>query len=296
MLDGLKAGDTLARREVHTRYGGRQQGGIGPSTKSPVVLFFTDPKTGHRHGYYDGWDDEGLFNYVGEGQVGDQRLVQGNKSILNHASDGRSLEGFLSSGTQVTYLGEFELVDHRFTDAPQAGSDDRRQVVVFRLRPLRPVPVDLLRVPFTPMPTARVDVVAIEEHNTERAFVAPDREPYDFERSEAELVHRYREHLHRLGHEVSRLRVLPAGESAPLYSDLWDVTTSILIEAKATVSRESLRMAVGQLLDYGRFVEAKSLTVLVPSRPRDDLLSYLRDVRIAVVYPKGDDWILLPPN
>jgi hypothetical protein len=291
MLDGLQAGDTLARREVHARFGGRQQGGIGPSSKSPVVLFFTDPKTGHQHGYYDGWDDEGLLNYVGEGQVGDQRLIQGNKSILNHASDERSLEGFLSSGTQVTYLGEFELVDHYFTEAQQAGSDDNRQVVVFRLHPLAPVPVDLPHTPFTLLPTVRVDVVAIEEHNTERAFVTPDREPYEFERREAELVHRYREHLLRLGHEVSRLRVLPAGESAPLYSDLWDVTTSDLIEAKATVSRESLRMAVGQLLDYGRFVEAESRTVLVPSRPRGDLLSYLSNVNIAVIYPQDDDWI-----
>jgi hypothetical protein len=30
----------------------------------PSVMFFTDPATGHRHGYYDGWDDDGLFNYV----------------------------------------------------------------------------------------------------------------------------------------------------------------------------------------------------------------------------------------
>src|SRR4051794_10809061 len=72
LLDGLKPGDRLPRREVHARFGGRQQGGIGPSSKSPVVLFFTDPATGQRHGYYDGWDNDGYFNYVGEGQTGDQ--------------------------------------------------------------------------------------------------------------------------------------------------------------------------------------------------------------------------------
>lgn len=294
MLEGLKPGDSLLRREVHARFGGRQQGGIGPSSQSPVVLFFTDPKTGHQHGYYDGWDDDGLFNYVGEGQLGDQRLNQGNGAMMNHASEGRSLEGFLSSGTQVTYLGEFELVDHYFTDAQETGSPLLRQVVVFRLRPRAPVPVDLPRAPFTPPATPQVDVVAIEEHNTERAFVTPDREPYEFERREAALVHRYREHLHRLGHEVRRLRVLPAGEFSPLYSDLWDVTTSDLIEAKATVNRESLRMAVGQLLDYGRFVNAASRTVLVPSRPREDLVSFLGGQGIGVVYPDGKDWIRSP--
>jgi hypothetical protein len=32
MLDDLRPGQQLLRREVHARYGGRQQGGIGPST------------------------------------------------------------------------------------------------------------------------------------------------------------------------------------------------------------------------------------------------------------------------
>ena len=290
MLQGLVPGDQLPRREVHARFGGRQQGGIGPSSKTPVVLFFTDPVTGHRHGYYDGWDADGLFNYVGEGQTGDQRLVQGNKSILNHAADGRTLEGFFASGTTVTYLGEFHLVDHYFTDAHETGSTEPRQVVVFRLQPANEVPVALPRVPFTLASEPIVDVVPVEEHNTERAFVTPDREPYELERRESALVYRYREHLQRLGHDVQRLRLLPPGETAPLYCDLWDLTARDLIEAKATVSREHLRTAVGQLLDYGRFVDTSQMTVLVPSRPRGDLIAYLASTGITAVYPNGDGW------
>jgi hypothetical protein len=290
VLDGLKPGDRLPRREVHARFGGRQQGGIGPSSKTPVVLFFTDPATGQRHGYYDGWDKDGYLNYVGEGQTGDQRLVQGNKSILNHIADGRTLEGFLASGSTVTYLGEFRLVDYYFTDAHETGSDVMRQVVVFRLQPLNEVPVELPSAPFTREPVPQVAVVPVEERNTERAFVTPDREPYELERREAALVYRYREHLHRLGHEVHRLRLLPPGETAPLYCDLWDVTTRTLIEAKATVSREHLRTAVGQLLDYGRFADAAQLTILVPSRPRPDLLAFLASVGITAIYPVGDGW------
>jgi len=44
------------------------------------------------------------------------------------------------------------------------------------------------------------------------------------ERTEAALVHRYRRHLASLGHEVSRLRVVPPGQGSPIYSDLWDGT------------------------------------------------------------------------
>src|SRR5262245_54611652 len=111
MLKGLKPGDRLSRREVHERFGGRQQGGISPSREAPAVMFFTDPATGHQHGYYDGTDADGLFNYVGEGQQGDQQFTQGNKAILRHREEGRTIEGFLANGSRVTYLGEFELVD-----------------------------------------------------------------------------------------------------------------------------------------------------------------------------------------
>jgi hypothetical protein len=94
MLPGLEAGNQLTRREVHERFGGRQQGGISPSREAPVVMFFTDPATGHQHGYYDGMDEDGLFNYVGEGQQGDQQFVQGNKAILRPADTHSPGSGF----------------------------------------------------------------------------------------------------------------------------------------------------------------------------------------------------------
>jgi hypothetical protein len=293
MLDGIKPGDRLARRDVHARFGGRQQGGIGPSRVAPVVLFFTDPTTGQRHGYYDGWDDDGLYNYVGEGQHGDQQLVQGNRAIFNHAVDGRTLEGFLGDGTPiVTYLGEFELADNHLTEAHESGNRDvLRQVIVFRLRPVGELPpVALPHVPITLAEDPRIDIVPAEERHTERAFVAPDRQPYELERREADLVHRYRDHLVRRGHEISRLRIVPPGEATPLYSDLWDVTTAELVEAKGGATRDQIRSAIGQLMDYGRFVDAKTRAVLVPSRPRSDLLSFLSAVNIAVIYPDGDSF------
>ena len=295
MLKGLKPGDQLTRREVHERYGGRQQGGISPSREAPVVMFFTDPVTGHQHGYYDGWDEDGLFNYVGEGQQGDQQFVQGNKAILRHLEDGRMLVGFLARGSVVTCLGEFELADWYMRDAPASGDPTTlRQVIVFRLRPLNGIPKTLLpAAPITPSDQPTVEQVSVEEQHTERAFVTPNREPYALERAEASLVLRYRLYLQGQGHTVTRLRVIPAGEAAPLYSDLSDETDAELIEAKASVTRDQIRHAVGQLLDYGRFVEARARTVLVPSRPRDDLMAYLRSVGIGVVYPNAGAWTVV---
>jgi hypothetical protein len=62
----LQPGDRMQRTALHEQYGGRGQGGIGPSRKSPNVLLFTDPDTGRRHGYLDEWANDGVYNYYGE--------------------------------------------------------------------------------------------------------------------------------------------------------------------------------------------------------------------------------------
>ena len=61
----------------------------------------------------------------------------------------------------------------------------------------------------------------------------------------------------------------------------------IASEAKGTVTREAIRMAVGQLLDYSRFVDQAKLAVLLPEVPREDLLSFLRNHSIAVIVPRS---------
>lgn len=290
-METLAPGTTLKRREVHDMFGGRQRGGIGPSSKTPTVLFFTYPTSGQKHGYYDRWDTDGLFNYTGEGQVGDQKLDRGNKAILNHRADGRALLGFRANGTDVTFMGEFELVDLHWTDAPDT-HEELRQVVIFRLRPIGgALPLDLPNVPFTVAKSSETTEVPIEELHTEKAFVEPSRKPYEAERRESALVIRYAEHLRGLGHEVSRIKVIPEGEPSPLFSDLWDATNGDLIEAKGVATRESIRMAVGQLFDYGRFVEHRRKAVLVPSEPRPDLRALLQELDIDLIYPSGPDWV-----
>ena len=48
------------------------------------------------------------------------------------------------------------------------------------------------------------------------------------------------------------------------------------------------RMAVGQLLDYSRFVDHANLAVLLPEVPRRDLLGLLHSHSIAVIAPRSD--------
>ena len=135
----LEPGEHVRRVELHDKYGGRRQGGIGPSNQSPNVLVFSDPEVGEQHGYFDRWEGPDEFHYAGEGQHGDQKLDQGNGAILNHRKDGRSIRLFWGSKGTVEYAGEFELdtsEQYYWVEAPETGGGPLRRVVMFRLHPV----------------------------------------------------------------------------------------------------------------------------------------------------------------
>jgi 5-methylcytosine-specific restriction protein A len=132
------------RGELHSRFGGQQQGGIATPQGQPFLLLFTG-ESGEQYGYRDGWNDEGVFVYTGEGQVGDMTFVRGNRAIRDHAADGKVLELFqnLGKGEGYRYLGEFlcSTWDYR-RGRDREGND--RQVIVFHLLPIGDVaPEDL---------------------------------------------------------------------------------------------------------------------------------------------------------
>ncbi len=290
----IEPGTVLVRRNLHDRYGGRRQGGIGPSRTTPNVLLFTNPARGRQHGYFDGWGDDGCFYYTGEGQCGDQRLVQGNLAILRHREDGRALHLFHAVPGGVEYIGAFEVDRQRpwhTSEAPETGGGPLRAVIMFRLRPVGPVRHFDAPLPATPALTSRVEYVTVEVRNIEEFEATSVTEPTTTMRREAVLVHAYAEHLRALGHDVCRLRIVPPEDSRPLFTNLYDVTAGELIEAKGTITREAVQMAIGQLLDYKRFVTpTPQLVLVVPSVPRPDLVALCGSVQIAVVWKTGDHW------
>jgi hypothetical protein len=123
-------------------------------------------------------------------------------------------------------------------------------------------------------------------------FVAPSRVPYEADRREQRLVLAFRDHLLQQRHEVTRHKIVPPGEAKPLFSDLMDRTTNTLYEAKGSVQRGAIRMAIGQLMDYRRFVQPPPrLAVLLPSKPRDDLSDLLAGIGIGLVWRDGEGFI-----
>jgi hypothetical protein len=255
------------------------------------VFVFSDPPSGERHGYYDGWFGDGCFHYTGEGQRGDQQMKSGNAAILNHVADGRSLRVFEGARGTVIYVDEFELDDAEpfyRTDAQETGGGPLREVIVFRMRPKEIAPqasdsrlADVLEGP-------KVEGVSLEQQHTETAFVAPSSRPYEAERREQKLVLELEAHLRSLGHAVCRQKIIPPGEARPLFTDLYDETSGALIEAKGTVERNAIRQAIGQLADYRRFVDGgnpRHLVLLVPREPRADLCDLLSSQGVDVIFP-----------
>jgi hypothetical protein len=287
----LKPGDSVIRRELHEALGGQTQSGISPSTTAAVVFLFSSPR-GADYGYFDGPNEDGFFHYSGEGQRGDQEMKRGNKVVRDHQAAGRELHLFRGAGkgAPVTYEGEFEYVDHYQTDAPEVGNGPLRRVIMFRLRPLGALPQRTTSL--LPLPTSTiVEGVPIEQHLTEMMLLNPAHEPTEGERREAQLVQRYRQYLEERGGVVHRHRIRPAGELKPLFSDLFDVRRNVLVEAKGSTTREAVRMAIGQLLDYSRFLNpAPELAVLFPSRPREELVALLQHYKIMVIFASDDDF------
>lgn len=292
----LQPGDPIKRTDLHDQYGGSGQGGINPSTTSPNVFVFTDPATGVQHGYVDGWQADGCFHYTGAGQRGDQKMIRGNKAILLHEQGGRALRLIEGSRGTVTYVGQFTLDSDEpwyETDAPETGDGPLRKVIVFRMRPVDTKPQTASDSDLSPISEVLegpvVTNVPIENKNTEKAWTNPKAEPIEAERREAILVHDYKAHLVALGRTASRNKVVPPGEHKPMYTDVHDETQDVLIEAKGTTTREALRMALGQLVDYGRFVHTTYRAVLLPERPRPDLLALAatQDVEVIWQTPTG---------
>jgi hypothetical protein len=281
----LRPGEQIERKQLHDLFGGRRQGGIGPSASTPNVFLFTDPISGEQHGYIDNWQDDGCFHYTGEGQRGDQQMVSGNAAILKHVSEGRALRLFLGAGGQVVDD------DQPFytTDAPETGGGPIRSVIVFRLRP-RTIATQAPTSKFELARMTSVTSVPVEEQFTERMFVEPAREPYEAERREARLALAFRDHLVSQGHAVTRLQILPEGEAKPIFTDLYVAATGLLVEVKGSVERGAIRMGLGQLLDYRRFVPNARCALLLPGKPRADLMTLIKSAGVGLFWPDGNGY------
>ena len=129
----------------------------------------------------------------------------------------------------------------------------------------------------------------IEAQHVERFLVTVPGKDIEADRRERRLVLAYRDHLESQGHEVTGHRYSLPESTSQLVCDLVDETDQVLCEAKGDVRRTSVRMAIGQLLDYRRFEPpTMSLAVLLPRKPPQDLVELIRSVPASAVWRTKD--------
>ncbi|WP_336879962.1 hypothetical protein [Rhodococcus globerulus] len=133
---------------------------------------------------------------------------------------------------------------------------------------------------------AIVTSIPLENTPTEHFTTdATDPSPQERQRREAVLQDSYVQHLRSLGHLVNRRRITLPGTT--LFTDIYDETAATVIEVKASVDRPTIRTALGQILDYGRYIAHDRKTILLPDRPGDDLIALLHSCEVSVVWQSG---------
>lgn len=103
------------------------------------------------------------------------------------------------------------------------------------------------------------------------------------ERREQGLVDRYRNHMEAKGHSIVCIKI-PDGKGNTLSNDIYDKDLHALIEAKGSSDRNSVRMALGQILDYQRHATPKHRGVLLPDKPIQDLIDLLEANGVTTIW------------
>ena len=138
MSYGFEPGRIYNRRsDIHARFGGQQQGGIITPAQHSLVIIITGEE-GLEDGYADRYRADGVFEYFGEGQIGDMRLRAGNRAIAEHSSEGKDLLLFRKTSDGLRFEGEMVCEGYHVERAPDRTGAER-DAIVFELRALEAV-------------------------------------------------------------------------------------------------------------------------------------------------------------
>lgn len=119
------------RNDIHKVYGGNWQSGICPSSQYPYIFIFSG-KSGKQHGYKDGWANEDIFEYTGEGQVGDMQFTKGNLALRDQLQTGKRVFLFESVDKGfVKFVCELEIFDYDTFDTHDRNGDERIGIKFF---------------------------------------------------------------------------------------------------------------------------------------------------------------------
>ena len=133
----LPSGAIFKRAQLHERFGGNRYSGIVPSAREPVVLLFHTEEPA-RQFYRDGFDEQGIYWYSGEGTEGDMTWNATNRAVRDHIERGADLlffERVQRQGGLWRFSRAMCCIGHKIEHRPDSGGTERN-AIVFGLLPL----------------------------------------------------------------------------------------------------------------------------------------------------------------
>lgn len=290
-------GQVILKKEVHKLVGGSDQHAMTSCQNKSAFLIFHDPVTSKKN-RYDLWEGEqadGTFSYTGQGLVGDQKLTMSNRGLVFAAENGQPIHFFVrpplgvkrDKGNPYTYVGQVALEPPYFEVkvAPDTNGEERN-VFVFRLIPLGQV---------VPLEVATGQVLTGVDCNFDswkpvQVFASPSgvpKAPSQAELEENKLQNRFGTYMENQGEKPERVAIKVVGAKGSLFPDFILRNRKLVVEAKPSVSREHVRLAVGQVLDYQHLLAMNKQTflpaILLPSCPQPDLVALIKSLGITLI-------------
>ncbi|KJY23360.1 MULTISPECIES: hypothetical protein [unclassified Streptomyces] len=328
----LVPGIITNRDEIADSFNCGKAQGIETAREAEKIFLFSDPAAGHSFGYtFDGRADDDeygpLYLYTGRGLVGDQSLTDRNKTLRLHVEKGYEVHLFVADGKvsddsdalRQRYIGQMTIdpIDPVHVRRAPDQKKNMRNVLVFRLRPapgstpkwldkdrLQPatsdgieeIDLDKTPVDVPVIPTqGGVKDKASEVHTVTETVANIPGGPRKVVRRESILVSAFKKTLEEAGHTHKTFQITAKGESGAITPDLYDATDHMLYEAKGKTTRENVRMAIGQLLDYSHHLRKHisdpdnlRVGILLPSEPEEPVKELLHSLGIGLVYQTED--------
>ncbi len=278
----MRRGDFSDRATLSEGYGISRQTGIAVSRRTPHIFLFSHVS---RVPDFHSWASNELYVY--EGAHGGPWAERVNAIVLTAWEQGRTIQVMEGRGPQriYRYINAFILADVTVGAHGQP---------LFLLRPVEAAihaPEQMRSVGIG----SHARLIPMERH--ELVSLAADAEAkFRDLRREAQLEKSFARYVVRQGYPVWRYEIRHTSGQSPMYTDLWIGGANILLEVKSNADRASVRMALGQLMDYTRFLRTAVRAILLPQEPEADLFKLARSQNTAFIWPVGGDrWMTSEP-
>ncbi len=299
----VEIGQKILKSDLHKLVGGSDQHGMTSCSNGSAFLVFHNPQSGKPFGYdkWEGWQSDGTFHYTGQGANGDQKFAGPNKTLLRMGERGLPIHLFHTEqkGSPYTYFGLMGLGNPEYEVSRALGKDGvERDVIVFHLVPIGASGVEAVQ---------KIDgeiAVSISTWTPPKAMVAfpgVQKKPVtQIELEEMRLQARFGQFLIEMGENVKAINISLERAKGVLHPDIFIESRQLVIEAKPSTSREHVRLAIGQVLDYVHLLEKSGQSlragILLPARPQDDLCELLHKLQIELIYETHNGEFIFATN